>query len=50
MPKKILTEGKCQNCPLIIPYIPRKIFCVDCYKKLTNWTKPIEEVKFIEDE
>ncbi len=44
------TERICKNCHTIFPYIPRRILCVDCYKKQTNWTKPIEEVKFIDDD
>jgi hypothetical protein len=44
------TERICKNCDTIFPYIPRRILCVDCYKKLTNWTKQTEEVKFIDDE
>ena len=39
------TERKCKDCELIIPYIPRKIRCIDYYKKYTNGP-----VKFINDE
>ncbi len=39
------TERKCKDCELIIPYIPRKIRCIDCYKKYANFP-----VKFINDE
>ena len=49
MPKKLL-ERKCKDCQNTFPYIPRRIRCVDCYKKYTNFTKINEEVKFIEDD
>ena len=39
------TERKCKDCTCIIPYIPRKIRCIDCYKKYANCS-----VKFIDDE
>jgi hypothetical protein len=49
MPKK-KTDRICKICDTIFPYIPRRILCVDCYKKQTNWTKKTEEIKFIDDE
>ncbi len=51
-PTEFVAEGerKRKNCDTIFPYIPRRILCVDSYKKQTNWIKPSEEVKFIEDE
>ncbi len=39
------TERKCKDCELIIPYIPRKIRCINCYKKYIN-----HATKFINDE
>jgi hypothetical protein len=39
------TERKCKDCEVIIPYIPRKIRCIECYKKYTNFS-----IKFINDE
>ena len=48
--RKQKTERICKNCQIIFPFIPRIILCVDCYKKQTNWIKPSEEVKFIDDE
>ncbi len=48
MPEKAKTR-LCKDCLLTFPYIPRRIRCVDCYKKYTNFTKTIEEVKFIDD-
>jgi hypothetical protein len=40
----------CKACGTQIEYIPRRVNCCLCYKKQTNWTKPSEEVKFIDDE
>ncbi len=40
----------CKICGTQIEYIPRRVNCCSCYKKQTNWTKPSEEVKFIDDE
>ena len=40
----------CKDCKITIPYIARKVRCVECYKKITKWTKPIEEVvQFIKE-
>ena len=49
MPKKQL-ERQCKDCQHTFPYIPRRIRCVDCYKKYTNFTKPVQDVKFIDDD
>ena len=43
------TERLCKDCSSTIPFKPRQVRCVDCYKKHTNWTKPIEEVNFIDE-
>jgi hypothetical protein len=32
MPKK-LTQRPCVDCKVIIDYIPRRVRCVECYKK-----------------
>ena len=40
----------CKTCGIQIEYIPRRVSCLSCYKKLTNYIKPVEEVKFLEDE
>ena len=39
------TERKCKDCISIIPYISRKIRCINCYKKYANGS-----IKFIDDE
>ncbi len=41
---------ECKTCGTQIEYIPRRVKCCSCYKKQTNWIKPSEEVKFIDDE
>ena len=48
MPKN--TERKCTDCPSIIPYIPRRIRCTECYMKYTNFKKTIEQIEFIADD
>lgn len=40
----------CRTCGKEIQYIPKHIRCVDCYKKFTNYTKPVIEVEFIDDD
>ncbi len=49
MPNK-KTNRICKNCDTIFPCTPRRILCVDCYKKQTNCTNPTEEIKFIDDD
>jgi len=52
MKKKSKENGfrDCKTCGTQIEYIPRRVNCCSCYKTKTNWTKPSEEVKFIDDE
>ena len=47
MPK---TNRPRKDCHTIINYIPRQIRCIECYKKLTKWTKPNEEIQFIKED
>ena len=44
MPKK-LTQRPCVDCKVIIDYIPRRVRCVECYKKNLQ-----PKVKFIQDD
>ena len=30
------TERKCKDCEVIIPYIPRKIRCINCHKQFID--------------
>lgn len=47
----MVKQRKCKDCGIEFPFTPRKVRCIDCYKKYTNWTKPTEtEVKFIPDD
>ena len=48
--KKILTERPCKKCSKIIPFIPRRVYCVECYKKHTNFKPETFEIKFINDD
>ena len=52
MKKKSKENGfrDCKTCGTQIEYIPRRVNCCSSYKTKTNWTKPSEEVKFIDDE
>ena len=55
MPKKEVKQQRfCKDCKSLILYIPRRTSCIECYKKKTNWTKPIdakaEEINFINDD
>lgn len=40
----------CKTCGIQIEHIPRRVNCLSCYKKLTNYINPVEEIKFIEDD
>ena len=42
------TERKCKDCSIEFPYIPRRVRCVECYKKLTNFKD--DTVEFIKDD
>ena len=49
MPKNVITERPCKECKKLIEYKPRRINCLDCYKKKSPLNTP-EEVKFIDDD
>ena len=44
------TTSLCKDCNTSFLYIPSRTLCVECYKKKTKWTKPIELVHFISDD
>ena len=44
--KTKITERSCIDCKVIIQYIPRRVRCVECYKKNLQKNK----VSFIQDE
>jgi len=44
MTKKQITERPCKECKMIIPYQPRRVYCIKCYK-LKN-----DKIEFIDDE
>ena len=51
MAKPKATERKCKDCFEIIPNVAKRVRCISCYKKYTNYTKINEaEVKFIDDD
>lgn len=37
----------CKSCENQIEYKPRIVYCIDCYKKKTNWNN--KKVEFLED-
>ena len=47
---KTKTTRLCKDCNNTIPFKPRQVRRIDCYKKHTNWTKPTEEAKFIDED
>ena len=49
MPENAKTR-LCKDCHITFPYISRRTRCIDCYKKFTNYTKPVVEVEFIDDD
>jgi hypothetical protein len=48
MPTNKTTQRPCADCKVIIDYIPRRVRCVECYKKKLNENQP--KIKFIQDD
>lgn len=36
MKAKKQINRKCQDCKIIIPFIPKRIRCIDCHKQFIN--------------
>ncbi len=48
MAKKPMSERPCKECNKIIQYIPRRIYCINCYKLKNPLNEP--KVDFIDDD
>ena len=36
MKTKKQTHRKCQDCELVIPFIPKRVRCIDCHKRFLD--------------